>query len=125
MSDLPDPTAVQLPAVVARNRETVEERFWTKLLKVAGKIPFAEDLAAAYFCAIDPETPGRVKGVLLAALAYFVLPFDVIPDFVAGLGYTDDAAVLAAAIALVGAHIKPRHWSRARSVLGIVRADPS
>ncbi|MDE1937553.1 MAG: DUF1232 domain-containing protein [Alphaproteobacteria bacterium] len=117
--DLPDPKAVQLPAVIARNQRTVERSFWKKLLKVAGRIPFAEDLAAAYFCAVDPLTPGRVRGVLFAALAYFVIPTDVIPDFIAGFGFTDDAAVLATAIGLVSGHIKPSHRERARAALNI------
>ena len=64
---------------------------------MAGQIPFAEDLAAAYFCAVDPATPSRVKGILFAALAYFVMPVDFIPDFITGLGFTDDAAVFAMA----------------------------
>lgn len=118
-TELPDPTAVQLPVTIARNKQIVEERFWKKLLRYAGKIPFAEDLAAAYFCTVDPATPSRVKGILLAALAYFVLPFDAIPDFLAGFGFTDDAAVLATALGLVTGHIKPRHRSRARGLLGI------
>src|SRR6185312_3950291 len=118
-TELPDPAAIQLPATIARNKQIVEERFWKKLLRLAGKIPFAEDLAAAYFCAVDPATPSRVRGILLAALAYFVLPFDAIPDFLAGFGFTDDAAVLATALGLVTGHIKPRHRSRARGLLGI------
>jgi len=117
--ELPNPAAIQLPAVLAQNRRTVERGFWKKLLKVAGRIPFAEDLAAAYFCAMDPATPRRVKGILIAALAYFVLPVDAIPDFIAGFGFTDDAAVLATAIGLVAGHIKPRHQQRARAALDI------
>jgi uncharacterized membrane protein YkvA (DUF1232 family) len=123
-ADLPDPTSVQLPAVIARNERTVERSFWKKFFRVAGHIPFAEDLAAAYFCATDPVTPSRVKGVLFAALAYFVMPFDLIPDFIVGLGYTDDAAVLAAAIGLVSRHIKPRHHARARAVMGLPEIQP-
>jgi uncharacterized membrane protein YkvA (DUF1232 family) len=104
---------------VAESSRIVEKDFWRKLLKFAGRIPFAEDLAAGYFCAVDPETPGRVKGILIAALAYFVLPFDAIPDFVAGFGFTDDAAVLAAAMGLASRHMKPHHYSRARARLGL------
>jgi len=118
-TELPDPAAIQLPATIARNKQIVEERFWKKLLRLAGKIPFADDLAAAYFAAVDPATPSRVKGILLAALAYFVLPFDAIPDFLAGIGFTDDAAVIAMALSLVSGHIKPKHRSRARGLLGI------
>ncbi len=121
--DLPQSSKVQLPAVVARNRRTVERGFWTKLLKVAAKIPFAEEAAAAYFCATDAATPAHVKAILLAALAYFVIPTDLIPDFVAGVGFTDDAAVLAMAVGLVSNHITPRHHERARAALGIHGPD--
>lgn len=113
-----------LPSVIPRSERIVERSFWKKLVRVAGHVPFAEDLAAAYFCAVDPATPARVKGLLFAALAYFVTPTDAIPDFVAGLGFTDDAAVLAAAIALVSRHIKPRHRERARAVLEIPDRRP-
>jgi uncharacterized membrane protein YkvA (DUF1232 family) len=111
--DLPDPAAPQLPAIIARNERIVRDGFWKKLLKFAGKVPFADDAAAAYFCATDPATPGKVKAILLAALAYFVMPFDVIPDFIAGLGFTDDAAVLAMALALVAKHVTPQHRAKA------------
>ena len=118
-SDSAAATFVRLIADRARARRLVEKDFWRKLLKVAGRIPFAEDLAAAYFCAIDPLTPARVKGVLIGALAYFVIPFDAIPDFIAGFGFTDDAAVLAMAIRLVSRHMKDTHYTRARAALGL------
>jgi uncharacterized membrane protein YkvA (DUF1232 family) len=114
-----DPDSAQLPAVIARNERIVHSGFWKKLLTLAGKVPFADDAAAAYFCAIDPATPTRVKGILLAALAYFVLPFDAIPDFVAGLGFTDDAAVVAMALSLVARHVTPAHRAKARAALGL------
>ena len=121
-TDLPDPTAIQLPATIARNEKIVDRDFWKKLRKVAGRIPFAEDAAAAYFCAVDPATPSKVKAVLFAALAYFVMPFDVIPDFVAGIGFTDDAAVIALALSMVAGAIKDEHRARARAALEI--AEP-
>ncbi len=111
--------ALSLPAVIAKNEKTVEEGFWRKMARVAGKIPFAEDAAAAWFCTRDPETPLRVKATLLAALAYFVLPTDIIPDFIAGFGFTDDATVLMAAIGLVSSHLKPEHREAARKALGL------
>ncbi|HEV2650302.1 MAG TPA: YkvA family protein [Rhizomicrobium sp.] len=118
-TDLPDPTAIQLPATIARNEKVVDRDFWKKLRKVAGRIPFAEDAAAAYFCAVDPATPSKVKATLFAALAYFVMPFDIIPDFLAGIGYTDDAAVLALAISMVSKNITEAHRVRARMALHI------
>jgi uncharacterized membrane protein YkvA (DUF1232 family) len=42
-------------------------------------VPFVEDIVAAYNCALDTATPMRVRGMLLAALAYFILPFDLTP----------------------------------------------
>jgi uncharacterized membrane protein YkvA (DUF1232 family) len=120
--DLPDPTFQPPALIAAHNERTVREGFWKKLLRVAGKIPFAEDAAAAYFCAVDPATPSKVRAVLYAALAYFVMPFDVIPDFVAGLGFTDDAAVLAMAIGLVAKHITAGHTRQARAALGLPEA---
>lgn len=107
-----------VPARMAADQRTVERGFWKKLLKVAGRIPFAEDLAAAYYCAFDPATPARVKAMIFAALAYFVVPVDAIPDFMAGLGYTDDATLLAAVIGLVARHITEEHRKRARASLG-------
>ena len=108
---------MHLPVVIARNETYVRERFWVKLRRLAGKIPFSEDLVACYYCAMDRETPARVRAVLLAALAYFILPTDIIPDFIAGFGFTDDAAVLATALGMVGRHLKEHHRVRARTVL--------
>ena len=86
-----------------------EKRFWAKLKGVLTRIPFAEDVVAAYHCAMDRDTPGYVRAVLFGALAYFVLPTDMVPDMLAGLGFTDDASVIAAAIAAVGRHLQPKH----------------
>lgn len=108
-----------LPLVVDRTARRTRTRFIPKLLRLVGRIPFADDLAAAWYCAYDRRTPLRVKGVLFAALAYFVLPADFLPDFIAGLGFTDDATVLATALSVVGAYIKPRHRSKARRLLGL------
>jgi uncharacterized membrane protein YkvA (DUF1232 family) len=94
-----------------------EKRFWAKLRRVVARIPFAEDVVAAYYCALDRHTPGYVRAVLFGALAYFLLPTDLVPDFLAGLGFTDDASVIAAAIAAVGSHVAPRHRELARERL--------
>jgi uncharacterized membrane protein YkvA (DUF1232 family) len=107
----------QLPTVLLANERIVRERFFYKLRRWAGHVPFAEDLVAAYCCAIDARTPTRVRAVLMAAIAYFVLPVDMIPDVVAGFGFTDDATVIATAIGLVSGHVKSRHRSQARRIL--------
>ena len=88
-----------------------------KLLAVAGRVPFADDLAAAYYAARDPLTPVKAKAVLFAAAAYFVMPADLLPDVIVGLGFTDDATVLATALGVVGMHVKERHRAMARRLL--------
>jgi uncharacterized membrane protein YkvA (DUF1232 family) len=100
----------------------VAEGFWPKFRAVSRRLPFAEDLLTAYFTAVDPRTPQRVRVTLFAALAYFVMPADLIPDIVIGLGFTDDAAVLAAALKTLAGHILPRHREQARQALS--RASP-
>ncbi len=113
------PGSVPLPVPSPRDENTVDRDFWTKLLRVAGSIPFAEDAAAAYFCAVDPATPAKVRAILFAALAYFVMPFDIIPDFLAGIGFTDDAAVIAMALSVVAGQITEQHRAKARAALHI------
>jgi len=102
---------------LAKDRESVRKRFWIKLKQVVAGLPFAEDLLAAYYCAFDKQTPRHVQVALLGAIAYFILPFDFIPDMMPILGFTDDAAVLATAIRLVATHIRPEHREAARAAL--------
>jgi len=102
---------------LAEDRESVRKRFWAKFKHVAARLPFAEDLLSAYYCAFDLRTPRHVQAALLGAIAYFILPFDFIPDMLPVLGFTDDAAVLATAIRLVAAHITVEHREAARAKL--------
>lgn len=97
--------------------KTVKAKFWPTMRKAAGRIPFSRDVAAAYYCATDPQTPIRARGILLAALAYFVLPFDIVPDFLAVVGFSDDIAVLTAAFAMIRANIKQEHYDAADRML--------
>jgi uncharacterized membrane protein YkvA (DUF1232 family) len=99
----------------------VRRGFWRKLRRVASRLPFAEDLVAVHYCAFDRQTPLRVKAALLGAVAYFVLPTDAIPDVLPVIGYTDDAAVLAAAIKLFASHSTPDHREAARRALDRMR----
>jgi uncharacterized membrane protein YkvA (DUF1232 family) len=111
------------PDEMAAIRESLrdEARFGSELLgrlkRVAKRIPVAEDLLAAWFCARDPATPRRVRMTLLAALGYFVLPVDALPDIMPILGFTDDAAVIAAALAAVAGSITPVHREKAKQAL--------
>jgi uncharacterized membrane protein YkvA (DUF1232 family) len=107
-------------ARLKRDERRVRAGFWPKLRRVVRRIPFTDDLLAAYYCATDRQTPTYVKAVLMGAVAYFVLPADMVPDFIAGLGFTDDAGVLLTAVRAVGGEIKPRHRDQAEAALSDV-----
>lgn len=104
-------------ADAAASEGEVHEKFWRKAKGAARHIPFMEEVVAAYYCAMDKETPLRAKGVLLAALGYFILPVDTIPDVIFGLGFTDDIAVLTAAITAVRVNMTPAHRLAAKEAL--------
>ena len=99
------------------NEGEVREKFWRTAKRAARQVPFMDEVVAAYYCALDRNTPFRAKAILLAALGYFILPADTIPDVVLGLGFTDDIAVLTAAITAVRAHMTPAHRLAAKRAL--------
>ncbi|HYC75405.1 YkvA family protein [Brevundimonas sp.] len=112
-----DPSRALVPSVQRVNEMRVNRGFWPKVRRTAARIPFADQLISVWFAARDPQTPRAAKGIMLGALAYFVLPFDAVPDLLAGIGFTDDAAVVAAVIATLGANIRDRHRELARRML--------
>ncbi|MFT3904704.1 MAG: YkvA family protein [Steroidobacteraceae bacterium] len=103
--------------VLTQDETIVRQQLLPKLARALAQVPFAEDLLAAWHCAFDPATPLRVKGILVGALAYFVLPVDAIPDFIPVIGFSDDLTVLATAITAVRTHITGKHRQRARDTL--------
>ncbi|MDO9077890.1 MAG: YkvA family protein [Brevundimonas sp.] len=119
--DALDPSRALVPSVQQVNEVRVQKGFWPKIRRTASRIPFARQVISVYYTARDPETPLAAKGIMLGALAYFVLPIDAIPDIFAGIGFTDDAAVIAALIATLGANIKRRHKDQADAALERLR----
>ncbi len=115
-----DISAILAPVPLEKTRErerTVREQFWPKLRAFAARVPFAEDAVAAYYCATDRKTPLKVRGTLLAALAYFIMPLDMIPDILAFVGLGDDIAVFTAAFTLVQSHVTDEHREKARDAI--------
>ncbi|MGO1161334.1 YkvA family protein [Brucella pseudogrignonensis] len=100
-----------------KRSERVKKGFWKTARRAGRMVPFMDEVVAAYYCALDEKTPTRVRMTLMAALAYFVLPFDIIPDMLVGIGFTDDVAVLMAALTAVRAHITPAHRIAARDAM--------
>lgn len=105
----------------AENENRVRKGFWKTAARAAGRIPFLDEVIASYYCALDPATPSRVRAILLAALAYFVLPLDSIPDFIVGFGFTDDIAVLGAVLAAIRGNIRDEHRQLAASKIEALR----
>jgi uncharacterized membrane protein YkvA (DUF1232 family) len=105
------------PEDAAEKEARVRARFWPTVRKALRAIPFIEEVVAAYYAMLDPATPARPRLILIAALAYFVSPFDFVPDIILGLGFLDDASVLAAALAAVSGSIKDEHRGAARRAL--------
>jgi uncharacterized membrane protein YkvA (DUF1232 family) len=99
------------------HERVVRRGFWAKVRGTLGRVPFIDQAIAAFYAANDPGTPARVKGIILAALAYFILPIDVLPDLLAGIGFTDDATVLFLALNAIAPYIRAEHRERARTYL--------
>jgi len=100
-----------------KREKSVRAKFWPTFRRAVRHVPFGRDAVAAFYCAIDPKTPVRVRGILLAAFGYFVMPVDVVPDFLAVVGFTDDMAVLTTALAMISGHIADRHYEAADRAL--------
>ena len=121
--DAIDPGKALVPVVQKVNEARVQRGFWPKIRRTAARIPFAGQALSVWYAARDPETPMAAKGIMMGALAYFVLPIDAIPDIFAGIGFTDDAAVIAALLATLGANIKRRHKDAAAVALSRLKDD--
>ena len=94
-----------------------EPKFWEKLKRSAahaGREVVTKALQL-FYAAQSPTMALREKAVVYGALGYFILPFDVIPDVLAGMGYADDLSVLALAFATVSKHITPEVRAKAEA----------
>ncbi|MBK8662568.1 MAG: DUF1232 domain-containing protein [Ignavibacteriales bacterium] len=91
--------------------------FFSFIKKYAGKLPFVRQAVALYFCAVDPEVSWWAKGVAGAAVAYLILPTDAIFDVTPVVGFTDDAAVIAGAVANLGGAMTKKHYQQADQFL--------
>jgi uncharacterized membrane protein YkvA (DUF1232 family) len=92
----------------------VRRRLWQWLRGLAASLPFAQEVLAAYFCAVDPRTPIGIKLSLLGTLAGFLMPQRLIPKVLRSLVVGGDVAVLLGALQSFVTHIRPEHRTRAR-----------
>jgi uncharacterized membrane protein YkvA (DUF1232 family) len=72
----------------------------------------------------DPRVPRRWRWALAALLAYLVMPFDLVPDFLPVVGHVDDAVVvvvvLRGVLRAAGPAVVAEHWAGSQSVLAIL-----
>ena len=98
----------------SKHERMVNEGFVAKAKRYLRFLPMATEVVAMYFCMLDAKTPLWVKTTVAAALAYFILPTDAIPDFLPVVGMGDDVGVLTAALTAISTHVTSEHRERAQ-----------
>jgi len=88
------------------NADKVARGFEEKMNKVGEKLRFAQDLIALFRYFRDGDVAWQKKTIVVAALLYFILPIDAVPDLVPFVGYLDDFGVIAAVTAYLSAELK-------------------
>jgi uncharacterized membrane protein YkvA (DUF1232 family) len=89
-------------AEVRKNMEFVDENLWGKLEKSGRRISFAKDILALYRYMKDPFVKWYRKVIVIAALIYFIIPIDTVPDLTPLFGYLDDLGVITATLKFLG-----------------------
>lgn len=84
-----------------------DDKFWGKLKRIAKKAGSSVVYAVLllYYTLQKPEVPKKAKAIIIGALGYFILPADLIPDALLGLGFTDDLGALGIALFQVAMYI--------------------
>ncbi|WP_084134529.1 YkvA family protein [Paenibacillus harenae] len=97
----------------------VEEGFWAKAKRHAAKVPFAKEVVTLYYCSLDPNTPLSAKITAVGALAYWIMPLDLIPDFVPVAGFADDATAVLIAYKALSGQITDEHREKAEQFFAL------
>lgn len=94
-----------------------EPRFWKKIKRFASRLggEVCYYLLVLYFALESKETPVRNKALILGALGYFILPVDLIPDFIPAMGITDDIAAITIAFKAIIDSVTPDVKAKAAS----------
>ena len=94
-----------------------EEGLWEKIRKNIAKIGVKVIYQALllFYVAQSPNCPAKIKAGIIGALGYLISPLDLIPDFMPGIGFADDAAAIAAAVALAQVYINDEIRAQARA----------
>ena len=93
-----------------------EENIILKILVKAGRT-ISKPALEVLEMAIDPYTPAQVRVSLMAALAYLIMPFDLFPDFMPLVGFSDDFVALSAVLSIWSKYMTPSIRKRAEKKL--------
>lgn len=96
-----------------------DEKFWDKLKKFAKKAGSSVVYAVLllYYTLQKPEVPKKTKAIIIGALGYFILPVDLMPDMLLGIGFTDDLGALGIALFQVAMYIDDNVKMKAKAKL--------
>ena len=95
---------------------TLDENIIIKILIKAGRT-IAKPALEVLEMALDPLTPAQVRVSLMAALAYLIMPFDLFPDFMPLVGFSDDFVALTAVLSIWSKYMTPAIRTRAERKL--------
>ena len=93
-----------------------DENIIIKILVRAGRT-IAKPALEVLEMALDPFTPAQVRVSLMAALAYLIMPFDLFPDFMPVVGFSDDFVALTAVLSIWSKYMTPSIRVRAERKL--------
>lgn len=96
-----------------------EEGFWDKITGNLSGIGLKLIYKALqlYYVAKSPYCPLKIKAAIYGALAYLIMPIDVVPDFIPVVGYSDDGAAIATALVLAQYYINDEIKEQAKEKL--------
>ena len=95
---------------------SLDENIIIKILVRAGRT-ISKPALEVLEMALDPFTPAQVRVSLMAALAYLIMPFDLFPDFMPVVGFSDDFVALTAVLSIWSKYMTPSIRARAEKKL--------
>ena len=98
---------IQTDRGVRRVKPVSQQSVWDKITRYASRAGrgVCEKVLWLWYTAQSPTTPKWAKRTAYGALAYFILPFDSVPDFLPVVGFSDDLTALTAALGIIAVYV--------------------
>lgn len=93
--------------------ESLKQKIKNVAVTIGSKV--VEQILFLYYLITDEDSPIKPcqKALIMGVLGYFILPVDIIPDFIVGLGYADDAAIIYKLFSIISDELKkPENLSK-------------